>query len=65
MADTTDTYAIPLVDPTLNSGLGGWICGACRSADDWMDVPPGDPFCYNCGTRVDELWVAAWYAFEV
>lgn len=60
----TDARAVPTVDATLNGGLGGWRCGTCRSADDWTDDRTS-PYCFNCGTRVAELWIAAWYAFEL
>lgn len=63
-ARPSDGYAIPLVDPRLNDGQGGWRCGTCRSADDWYDTLT-DTCCHNCGTMVAHAWLGAYYAFVI
>lgn len=37
----------------MNDGLGGYACGNCGSADDWIEVGT-DMGCASCGTFVTE-----------
>jgi hypothetical protein len=46
-------FATPTFDQTLNNGRGGYRCGHCDSADDWVDTPTHTG-CANCDTFVTE-----------
>lgn len=43
---------------------GGFACGHCGSADDWIDTQT-DVGCANCGTAIPHDQHDAYYAYEV